>query len=156
MKLHAVPENLLERIALRAGVVPTHLGDTIVAMTLARTIMVATKLGIFEALAKRSTISSSSAISSTTSMRPPIAISSSAVREPCALAGTWWSRRYNAFNRLKKVGNWAHFPTSTLQPRVRQEPGPPGRSQHGNKKLAYSPASQSGCLPHLGPYYRPH
>jgi len=31
---------------------PTPLGDTIVAMTLARAIMVATKLGIFEALAK--------------------------------------------------------------------------------------------------------
>jgi 2-polyprenyl-3-methyl-5-hydroxy-6-metoxy-1,4-benzoquinol methylase len=52
MRLHAVPENLFERIALRAGVVPTPLGDTIVAMTLARTIMVATKLGVFEALAK--------------------------------------------------------------------------------------------------------
>jgi SAM-dependent methyltransferase len=52
MRLDTVPENLLERIALRAGVVPTPLGDTIVAMTLARTIMVATKLGVFEALAK--------------------------------------------------------------------------------------------------------
>ena len=52
MRLDAVPENLLERIALRAGVVPTPLGDTIVAMTLARTIMVATKLGVFETLAK--------------------------------------------------------------------------------------------------------
>jgi len=53
MRLDTVPENLLERIALRAGVVPTPLGDTIVAMTLARAIMVATKLGIFEALAKQ-------------------------------------------------------------------------------------------------------
>lgn len=52
MRLNASPENLLERSALRAGVVPTPLGDTIVAMTLARTIMVATKLGVFEALAK--------------------------------------------------------------------------------------------------------
>ena len=52
MRLNAVPENLLEMIALHAGVVPTPLGDTIVAMTLARTIMVATKLGIFETLAK--------------------------------------------------------------------------------------------------------
>jgi len=52
MRLNASPENLLERIALRAGVVPTPLGDTIVAMTLARTIMVATKLGVFEVLAK--------------------------------------------------------------------------------------------------------
>src|SRR6266699_4080677 len=53
MRLDTVPENLLERIALRAGVVPTPLGDTIVAMTLARAIMVATKLGIFEVLAKQ-------------------------------------------------------------------------------------------------------
>jgi hypothetical protein len=52
MRLNAVPENLFERIALREGVVPTPLGDTIIAMTLARTIMVATKLGVFEALAK--------------------------------------------------------------------------------------------------------
>jgi Dimerisation domain len=52
MRLNTHPENLIERIALRAGVVPTPLGDTIVAMTLARTIMVATKLGIFEVLAK--------------------------------------------------------------------------------------------------------
>src|SRR6266576_2131535 len=43
MRLDTVPENLLERIALRAGVVPTPLGDTIVAMTLARAIMVARK-----------------------------------------------------------------------------------------------------------------
>src|SRR6266700_4295279 len=53
MRLDTVHENLLERIALRAGVVPTPLGDTIVAMTLARAIMVATKLGIFEVLAKQ-------------------------------------------------------------------------------------------------------
>ena len=53
MRLDAIPENLFEAIALRAGVVPTPLGDTILAMTLARTIMVATKLGIFEALARR-------------------------------------------------------------------------------------------------------
>src|SRR5258708_16033390 len=53
MRLDTVPESLFERIALRAGVVPTPLGDTIVAMTLARTIMVSTKLGIFEALAKQ-------------------------------------------------------------------------------------------------------
>src|SRR5260370_42346934 len=52
MRLNTHPENLIERIALQAGVVPTPLGDTIVAMTLARTIMVATKLGIFEVLAK--------------------------------------------------------------------------------------------------------
>jgi SAM-dependent methyltransferase len=52
MRLNTVPENLLERIALRARVVPTPLGDTIVAMTIARTIMIATKLGVFEVSAK--------------------------------------------------------------------------------------------------------
>src|SRR5258708_10170400 len=53
MRLDTVPESLFERIALRAGVVPTPLGDTIVAMTLARTIMVYRKIGIFKALAKQ-------------------------------------------------------------------------------------------------------
>ncbi|MGB3780337.1 MAG: class I SAM-dependent methyltransferase [Tunicatimonas sp.] len=54
MKLSAQPENLLEALALRSGMVPTPLGDTHVAFMLARTIMVATKLGIFEALADQS------------------------------------------------------------------------------------------------------
>ena len=53
MKLSAQPENLLEALALRSGMVPTPLGDTHVAFMLARTIMVATKIGIFEALAKQ-------------------------------------------------------------------------------------------------------
>ena len=53
MKLSAQPENLLEALALRSGMVPTPLGDTHVAFMLARTIMVATKLGIFEVLAKQ-------------------------------------------------------------------------------------------------------
>ena len=53
MKLSAQPENLLEALALRSGMVPTPLGDTHVAFMLARTIMVATKLGIFQALADR-------------------------------------------------------------------------------------------------------
>ena len=51
MKLGVIPENLLERVALAAGVVPTPLFDTASAMMLARTIMAATKLGVFEALA---------------------------------------------------------------------------------------------------------
>ena len=51
MKLSAQPENLLETLALRSGMVPTPLGDTHVAFMLARTIMVATKLGFFEAVA---------------------------------------------------------------------------------------------------------
>jgi SAM-dependent methyltransferase len=51
MKLGIIPENILERVALAAGVVPRPILDTLVAMLLARTIMAATKLGIFEALA---------------------------------------------------------------------------------------------------------
>lgn len=51
MKLGIIPENILERVALAAGVVPRPMLDTLVAMLLARTIMAATKLGVFEALA---------------------------------------------------------------------------------------------------------
>ena len=54
VKLSAQPENLLEALALRSGMVPTPLGDTHVAFMLARTVMVATKLGLFEALAPQS------------------------------------------------------------------------------------------------------
>src|SRR5215471_13153879 len=51
MKIGVIPENLIERIGLALGKVPTPLQDTLVAMLLVRTIIVATKLGIFEALA---------------------------------------------------------------------------------------------------------
>lgn len=51
MKLSATPENLLERVALAAGLVPTPLLDTIMALLLARAVMVAVKLDLFEALA---------------------------------------------------------------------------------------------------------
>lgn len=51
MRYGVKPENLKERIALAAGLVPTPLADTLVAMWLARTLMAASKLGIFEALA---------------------------------------------------------------------------------------------------------
>src|SRR5258708_2798143 len=51
MKVGAIPEQLLEWGALAAGIVPTPLLDTMVAMLLSQSIRVATKLGIFEALA---------------------------------------------------------------------------------------------------------
>ncbi len=51
MKLGIIPENILERIVLALGIAPTPMADTHVAFMLARTIMVATKAGIFEALA---------------------------------------------------------------------------------------------------------
>jgi len=51
MKLGVVPENLIERLLLLFKLVPTPIFDTQVAFMLARTIMVGTKLGIFEALA---------------------------------------------------------------------------------------------------------
>ena len=51
MKLGTKAENPLEWGVLQAGLIPTPLLDTIVAMLLARAVMVGTKLGIFEALA---------------------------------------------------------------------------------------------------------
>jgi 2-polyprenyl-3-methyl-5-hydroxy-6-metoxy-1,4-benzoquinol methylase len=50
VRLTTAPENLVEKVLLASGVVPTPLADTMVALLLARTIMTATKLGIFEAL----------------------------------------------------------------------------------------------------------
>jgi SAM-dependent methyltransferase len=51
MKLGIIPENLIERLLMAINFVPTPIFDTQVAFMLARTIMVGTKLGIFEALA---------------------------------------------------------------------------------------------------------
>src|SRR5579884_111266 len=51
VKLGPVAQNPIEAVALLSGLVPTPLGDTIIAMMLARTIMVACKLDVFEALA---------------------------------------------------------------------------------------------------------
>lgn len=51
MKLGAKAENPLEQLALTAGLAPTPLLDTIIALLLARSIMVGVKLGVFEALA---------------------------------------------------------------------------------------------------------
>jgi 2-polyprenyl-3-methyl-5-hydroxy-6-metoxy-1,4-benzoquinol methylase len=51
MRLATIPENPLERVLLALGIVPTPLMDTFVALALARTVMAATKLGLFEALA---------------------------------------------------------------------------------------------------------
>lgn len=51
MRLAPLPEGLLERLMLKVGAVPTPLLDTFVALGLARTLMVATRAGVFEALA---------------------------------------------------------------------------------------------------------
>ena len=51
MRLGPIPENLIERVLLRRNVAPQPLFDTQMAYTLARVVMVATKLGVFEALA---------------------------------------------------------------------------------------------------------
>ena len=51
MKIAAVPETLLERLITLAGLAPTPIVDTFHAMIVARAVMVATKLGVFEALA---------------------------------------------------------------------------------------------------------
>jgi len=51
MKIAAVPESLLERLMTVAGLVPTPLVETFHAVIVARAIMVATKLGVFDAVA---------------------------------------------------------------------------------------------------------
>jgi 2-polyprenyl-3-methyl-5-hydroxy-6-metoxy-1,4-benzoquinol methylase len=53
MKIGAIPESLFERLALFFGLVPTPIIDTFHAAIVARAIMVATKLDVFEALAHR-------------------------------------------------------------------------------------------------------
>jgi hypothetical protein len=49
VKLDIIPEHILGRVALTAGVVPSPMFNTQVTMRLSRTIIVATKLGVFEA-----------------------------------------------------------------------------------------------------------
>lgn len=51
MRVGAIPETLLERIALAAGAAPTPFVDTFHAVIVARAVVVATKLDVFEALA---------------------------------------------------------------------------------------------------------
>ena len=51
MRVGAIPETLIERIALATGAVPTPIVDTLHAVIVARAVVVATKLGVFEALA---------------------------------------------------------------------------------------------------------
>lgn len=53
MKIGAIPENLLERLAMFFGLVPTPFIDTFHAVIVARAAIVATKLDIFDALASR-------------------------------------------------------------------------------------------------------
>lgn len=50
MKVGAVPENVIERVVLKLNQVPTPFVDTMATFVLARTIMVATKLGVFDEL----------------------------------------------------------------------------------------------------------
>ncbi len=52
MRLGAVPETPVEWLALRLGLVPTPLVDTQLAFAFARTLMVAARIGVFEALAE--------------------------------------------------------------------------------------------------------
>jgi 2-polyprenyl-3-methyl-5-hydroxy-6-metoxy-1,4-benzoquinol methylase len=54
MRLGAIPHGAVERVALAIGIVPTPILDSIIALLLARTVMVATRLGIFEAVADQS------------------------------------------------------------------------------------------------------
>jgi len=52
MRVGAIPETLLERIATFAGLAPTPVVDTLHAVIVARAVVVATRLGVFEALAE--------------------------------------------------------------------------------------------------------
>lgn len=51
MKIAAVPETIVERLITLAGLAPTPIIDTFHAVIVARAVMVATKLGVFEAVA---------------------------------------------------------------------------------------------------------
>lgn len=51
MKIGAIPENFLERLITLAGLAPTPVIETFHAVIVARAIMVATKLGVFDAAA---------------------------------------------------------------------------------------------------------
>jgi 2-polyprenyl-3-methyl-5-hydroxy-6-metoxy-1,4-benzoquinol methylase len=51
MRIGLRPDNLLERTALALGLVPTPFGDTLPTLLLARSVMAATRAGLFEALA---------------------------------------------------------------------------------------------------------
>jgi len=51
MRIGVVAENPIERVLLAAGVLPTPLLETLQAMLLARSLVVASKLGVFEGLA---------------------------------------------------------------------------------------------------------
>jgi SAM-dependent methyltransferase len=50
MRLCSLPQSFAESIALVTGMVPTPLMDTLVALLLAKTVMAATALGVFDAL----------------------------------------------------------------------------------------------------------
>src|SRR5689334_296569 len=51
MRIGAIPETMLERLAFGLGLVPTPLVDTSGTFILARIVIAATQLGVFEALA---------------------------------------------------------------------------------------------------------
>jgi len=52
MRVGAIPETLLERVATLAGLAPTPVVDTLHAVIVARAVVTATRLGVFDALAK--------------------------------------------------------------------------------------------------------
>src|ERR1700687_2035763 len=51
MRIAMQPEGMMERVGMALGMVPRPMGDTWLAHKLARLIMAATRLGLFEALA---------------------------------------------------------------------------------------------------------
>jgi len=69
MKLTVSAESTLERIALALGVAPVTLVDTHMSFLRARAIMVATKLGVFDALGEAAM--SADQLASRCGMAPP-------------------------------------------------------------------------------------
>jgi SAM-dependent methyltransferase len=53
MRIGTIAESFAERVTLATGILPTPLVDTLLALLLARTVMVATRVGVFDALADR-------------------------------------------------------------------------------------------------------
>jgi hypothetical protein len=51
MRLGMVPENVLERLAIHSGMLPPGIFECWFGIMLARTVMVATRLDVFESLA---------------------------------------------------------------------------------------------------------
>lgn len=69
MRVGVIPESLLERIGLRTGLAPVPLAEGLFSFLLARTVMIGTRLGIFESLAKGPLTAANVALTCATDVR---------------------------------------------------------------------------------------